>query len=623
VTGLSPDGRSNYDVPAHLQSFEQTPFGKPIMQAIQKAGFTAPTATQAQTWPICLQGRDVISIAKTGSGKTCGFLIPAFYLLQQSREQKPSAADGERAKAEAWRLRMESYSQCATTQVGSVAPKILVMAPTRELACQISDEAKKFGHGSGIKSVCLYGGTPKKEQIKQLHRTKPSIIIATPGRLNDLLDIKSADVSEVDFLVLDEADRMLDMGFAPQIRSVIKRLPRTRQTMFFSATWPKEVRKLASEFLTNPVQVNVGDSTKLNANKCVTQHVAVVETKQKKVELVRLLARLIKESPNPEEHRKIVIFTSKKHTCAKLAEQLWNSGKRCDCLHGDREQWERTEVMNKFKNGKLRVLVATDVAARGLDVKDVEVVVNFDFPVGKNGVADYVHRIGRTGRAGKTGEEVRIRGERNHASRADVHEETVLSDPRTHMHISPLPALHSCPPCAPAHPPDLLSALHSCSLRRVFHFLYSCRRARRSQTRRDHEGGRPVDPGGSGCNGFNIWRFQKGRRQGRQQGQRQRRQRTVRPQAQRWEEGAGASLGEHHLAIRGQNSSEERWQGGIGWAGAGATCVAHRKLNAAGAVVEAAAAAPSPASRCRGESSCMTGAGGQAGQMKYTTHPRR
>jgi ATP-dependent RNA helicase DDX5/DBP2 len=246
LTETSACASSAYSIPPPMFSFSDTPFCKPIRTALDDAGYTDPTATQAQAWPICLQGRDVISVAKTGSGKTCGFLLPAFHLLEKIR-----------------------YEVTEKSKQG--LPKILVLAPTRELACQIHGESVKFGRSVGIKSVCLFGGAPRRAQIGELRSKKPEVIIATPGRLMDLLELKCTSLSEVRFLVLDEADRMLDMGFEPQIRAVVSQLPPTakdavqataaerstgsgsddngthvRQTMFFTATWPEEVRGGAS-----------------------------------------------------------------------------------------------------------------------------------------------------------------------------------------------------------------------------------------------------------------------------------------------------------------------------------------------------------------------------------------
>lgn len=304
---------------------------------------------------------------------------------------------------------------------------MLVLAPTRELACQILEETQKFGRPVGIRSVCCYGGAPKYPQIAALERGV-ECVIATPGRINDLIETKKADLSSVRFVVLDEADRMLDMGFEPQIRSIMAQVPESskRQTLLFSATWPKEIQKLAFDFLTDPVQINVGEINQLNANKDITQNIIMCSEGDKTEKLKEILTELVdsagetkEETPKPKtpggkyakkpvdiggkKHAKIIVFVAKKYVAHELANELWDQGFACDSLHGDRQQWERTKVINAFKQGTLRMLIATDVAARGLDVKDVGVVVNYDMPVGVGGAEDYIHRIGRTGRAGAKG----------------------------------------------------------------------------------------------------------------------------------------------------------------------------------------------------------------------------
>jgi ATP-dependent RNA helicase DDX5/DBP2 len=396
-----------------FQSFQDAPFEKRIRVAFQRAGFDKPTAIQAQAWPLALQNRDLISIARTGSGKTLGFLLPVFH-------------------------RFLEQQKAAGIPQGYVKPNLLVLAPTRELSVQILEEANKFGRTLGIRCVCCYGGAPKFPQLSAFERGV-EVVIATPGRLNDLLDTapRKCDLSHIRYLVLDEADKMLDMGFEPQIRSILKHLSKDkpRQTMLFSATWPKEIQKLANEFLNEPVQINVGTVNVLEANKDITQTIFVVNESDKIDKLTEILSQLVQKHqeqkaasasapgdarsrsgpPGPPSvmpahgaklHDKVIVFVAKKVSCHRLAQQLWDDGFAVDSLHGDRPQWERTRVMNAFKSGQLRVLVATDVAARGLDVKDVGTVVNYDMPSGSNALEDYVHRIGRTGRAGRTGNAV-------------------------------------------------------------------------------------------------------------------------------------------------------------------------------------------------------------------------
>jgi ATP-dependent RNA helicase DDX5/DBP2 len=373
IKGREDDGLGTYKCPPPLLSFASTPFSPQIRAAFDRAGFPSPTPTQAQCWPIALAGRDIVTIAKTGSGKTCGFLLPAFHRLltiNQKRTRGP--------------------------------PGILVLAPTRELACQIEEECVKFGRTSNIRSACAYGGAPKSLQIRKI-QTGLECLIATPGRLNDLIEMRIVDLSQVLFLVLDEADRMLDMGFEPQIRSVVAKLPvETRQTMLFSATWPKEIQQLAYEFLRNPVEVKYGESNVLNANKAIKQNILMIKQGDKRDTLTKIMSEINPEG-KPETLPKTIIFTSTKSQCEQLANELWNGGYAVDALHGDRQQFQRTQVIGQFKRGQLKLLVATDVAARGLDVKDIACVINYDFPAGVNGAEDYVHRIGRTARGGDSG----------------------------------------------------------------------------------------------------------------------------------------------------------------------------------------------------------------------------
>jgi len=366
--------------------FSDAPFSTRIQNILTGAGFARPTAIQAQAWPLAVEGKDLISIAKTGSGKTCGFLLPVFH----DHEKNKSGRSG-----------------------GFVKPMLLVLAPTRELCVQISEEAQKFGRPLGIRSVCCYGGSSKYPQIQALQRGV-ECIIACPGRLNDLIEMRKCDLSGIKYLVLDEADRMLDMGFEPQIRSIVEKTnAATRQTLLFSATWPKEIQRLAHDFLKDPVQINVGEVNALVANKDIKQHIHMISEEEKIGKLETLLKEICDNSGGADEkarvanggkaHAKVIVFVAKKISCNDLANKLWDDGFAVDCLHGDRPQWERSKVMGAFKGGTLRMLIATDVAARGLDVKDVGVVVNYDMPAGVNGVEDYVHRIGRTGRAGAKG----------------------------------------------------------------------------------------------------------------------------------------------------------------------------------------------------------------------------
>ncbi|XP_062010162.1 DEAD-box ATP-dependent RNA helicase 46-like [Rosa rugosa] len=349
------------NVPPPFTSFEATGFPSEILREVQNAGFSAPTPIQAQSWPVALQSRDIVAIAKTGSGKTLGYLLPGFMHLKRARNN---------------------------SQMG---PTVLVLSPTRELATQIQDEAMKFGKSSRIAVVCLYGGAPKGPQLRDIDRGA-DVVVATPGRLNDILEMKRISLHQVSYLVLDEADRMLDMGFEPQIRKIVNEIPARRQTLMYTATWPKEVRKIASDLLVNSVQVNIGNVDELVANKSITQHVEVLASMEKHRRLEQILR-------SQEPGSKIIIFCSTKKMCDQLSRNLTRQFGAA-AIHGDKSQTERDHVLGQFRTGRTPVLVATDVAARGLDVKDIRVVINYDFPTG---VEDYVHRIGRTGRAGATG----------------------------------------------------------------------------------------------------------------------------------------------------------------------------------------------------------------------------
>ncbi|XP_068661408.1 DEAD-box ATP-dependent RNA helicase 46-like [Aristolochia californica] len=349
------------NVPAPFMTFEATGFPPEILRELQFAGFTSPTPIQAQTWPVALQSRDIVAIARTGSGKTLGYLIPAFVHLRRSRNNS------------------------------KIGPTVLILAPTRELATQIQDEAIKFGRSSRVSCACLYGGAPKGPQLRDIERGA-DIVVATPGRLNDILEMKKINFSQVSFLILDEADRMLDMGFEPQIRKIVNEIPPRRQTLMYTATWPKEVRKIAGDLLVNPVQVNIGSIDELAANKSITQYVEVVSPMEKQRRLEQILR-------SQERGSKIIIFCSTKRLCDQLARSIGRTFGAA-AIHGDKSQGERDWVLNQFRSGKAPILVATDVAARGLDIKDIRVVINYDFPTG---IEDYVHRIGRTGRAGATG----------------------------------------------------------------------------------------------------------------------------------------------------------------------------------------------------------------------------
>eukprot|EP00916_Digyalum_oweni_P012315 GHVL01020396.1.p1 GENE.GHVL01020396.1~~GHVL01020396.1.p1 ORF type:complete len:655 (+),score=135.45 GHVL01020396.1:286-1965(+) len=350
--------------PKPVPTFIHASFPDYLIDNLHHEGFKEPTSIQMQGWPVALCGRDMIGIADTGSGKTLAFLLPAIVHINAQEYLKPG--DG---------------------------PIALVLAPTRELACQIKAEADKFGHSSQIKNSCLYGGAAKGPQLRDL-QNGIEIAIATPGRLIDFLETKKTNLKRVTYLVLDEADRMLDMGFEPQIRKIVSQIRPTRQTLMWSATWPKDVQKLARDICKEePVHINIG-STELKACHNITQHVEVLDDYSKRNRLIQLVHEL------QNAKKKILIFVETKKGADDLTRYLRDNGITASSIHGDKKQEERDWVMTEFKSSKQSILVATDVASRGLDVKDIDNVINYDFP---HSMEDYVHRIGRTGRAGNIG----------------------------------------------------------------------------------------------------------------------------------------------------------------------------------------------------------------------------
>lgn len=351
-------------VPQPIQDFQAAGLPEKVLKEIQDAKFSEPTPIQAQGWPILSNGHDLIGIAKSGSGKTLAFLGPGFAQILRS------GADVHEG------------------------PMALVLAPTRELARQIQLEALRFGRSSGILCCSCTGGESKADQLEWLKRGC-HIIVATPGRLNEFCENKQVWLGQISYLTLDEADRMLDMGFEPQIRRIIEECPRERQTLLFSATWPKAVRQLAFDFLQGPVHVHIGEMNAAKANTDVTQHVVLLERLTDKD---RKLDEMLSQHLGEEELA--IVFVSTKRCVQDIARLLWHHSFGVAEIHGDKDQRERDLALRSFTNKEKRVMVATDVASRGLDIKGVKLVINYD---AANTPEDYVHRIGRTGRAGEKG----------------------------------------------------------------------------------------------------------------------------------------------------------------------------------------------------------------------------
>ncbi|CAH1434185.1 unnamed protein product [Lactuca virosa] len=350
---------SGFDVPRPIKTFAEAGFSIELMKAIAKQSYEKPTPIQCQSLPIVLSGRDIIGIAKTGSGKTAAFILPMIVHIMDQPEL---------AKEE--------------------GPIGVVCAPTRELAHQIYLEAKKFAKANGIRVSAVYGGMSKLEQYKEL-KSGCEIVVATPGRLIDMLKMKAVTMSRATYLVLDEADRMFDLGFEPQIRSIVGQIRPDRQTLLFSATMPRRIEKLAREILSDPVRVTVGEIGM--ANEDITQEVQVLPADTDKLQW------LLEKLPGLIDNGDVLVFASKKATVDEIESQLSGKGFKVAALHGDKDQASRMEILNKFKSGIYHVLVATDVAARGLDIKSIKSVVNFDIA---RDMDMHVHRIGRTGRAG-------------------------------------------------------------------------------------------------------------------------------------------------------------------------------------------------------------------------------
>lgn len=340
--------------------FESLGVGGKFLRALEEVGYTQPTPIQEQAIPHLLEGTDLLGIAQTGTGKTAAFALP---LLQRLSE--------ENIPAEPRR------------------PRALILAPTRELALQIHEELALYGRYANLSHTFVFGGVGQRPQVKALARGV-DVVVATPGRLLDLAGQGHLDLSEVSVLVLDEADRLLDMGFVRDVKRIVAQTPRTRQSLLFSATMPKEVARLAREILRDPVRVDV--SPKQITVKQIEQRVVMVNNADKK----RMLHRLLHD----EEVSRAIVFTRTKHGANKVARQLGSAGICAEAIHGNKSQGARQRALQSFKNGDAWVLVATDIAARGIDIDSVSHVFNYELP---HEPESYVHRIGRTGRAGATG----------------------------------------------------------------------------------------------------------------------------------------------------------------------------------------------------------------------------
>jgi ATP-dependent RNA helicase RhlE len=341
-------------------SFSQLGLSNELLKAVAEQGYETPTPIQRQAIPVILEGRDIMAGAQTGTGKTAGFTLPLLQLLSdRPTPQKPRPV------------------------------RLLILTPTRELAAQVYESVTAYGKHLPLIAEVLFGGVSLKPQIKALHRGA-DIIIATPGRLLDLAQQKYIDLSRVEYFVLDEADRMLDMGFIQDIRKILALLPKKRQNLMFSATFANEIKDLAQQLLRNPAQIEVTQIK--SAADSIAQLIYPIKQENKR----ELLSYLIGHG----NWKQVLVFVRTKHGADRLCKQFMLDGIRCAALHGNKSQNARTAALEDFKSGKISVLVATDIAARGLDIEQLPHVVNFDLP---SVPEDYVHRIGRTGRAGCEG----------------------------------------------------------------------------------------------------------------------------------------------------------------------------------------------------------------------------
>ncbi|WP_137718944.1 DEAD/DEAH box helicase [Methylobacillus flagellatus] len=348
---------------AEHSSFDSLGLAAPLLQALTESGYTKPTPVQAQAIPVVLAGHDLMAGAQTGTGKTAAFALP---VLQKLLPLASSSASPARHPIRA-----------------------LILTPTRELAIQVEESVKAYAKHTPLRSLVVFGGVDIRTQTPSLMKGV-EVLVATPGRLLDHVEQRTLQLGQVQILVLDEADRMLDMGFMPDLKRILALLPKKRQNLMFSATFSNDIKKLSEDFLTNPQLIEVARSNATAEN--VTQKVYMVAQAEKHL----LLSQLLQGA----DAKQVIVFTKTKLTASKLARQLQRDGISADAIHGDKSQKERIDALDAFKQGKVAVLVATDVAARGLDIDQLPMVINYEIP---SAPEDYVHRIGRTGRAGASG----------------------------------------------------------------------------------------------------------------------------------------------------------------------------------------------------------------------------
>jgi ATP-dependent RNA helicase RhlE len=369
-----------------MTTFADLGLSQPVLQALDMKGYNTPTPIQAQAIPAVLKGRDLLGIAQTGTGKTAAFMLPSIDRLREADKPIP-------------------FKSC----------RMLVLAPTRELAVQIADSAKDYGALAGLKAQCIVGGTSVGKDRNKLHRGT-DILVATPGRLLDLVDQKAFNLAGIEVLVLDEADQMLDLGFIHALRKIRELAPKDRQTLFFSATMPKAIKELVSGFCNNPVQVSVTPES--TTAERIDQYLFMVQQDEKLSLLQMILQR---RHQVPGEFERILIFTRTKHGADRVVKKLSQSGIEANAIHGNKSQPQRQRALDEFRKARVPILIATDVAARGIDIPGVSHVINYELP---NVPEQYVHRIGRTARAGRDGIAIAFCAEDERAYLKDIRKTT-------------------------------------------------------------------------------------------------------------------------------------------------------------------------------------------------------
>ncbi|MBC3881267.1 DEAD/DEAH box helicase [Undibacterium sp. LX40W] len=392
----TPEQENNpaFEAVADTLRFDSFGLAPEILRALNDQGYVHPTPIQAQAIPVVLQGRDVMGAAQTGTGKTAGFSLPIIQLLMAHANSSASPARHP--------------------------VRALILTPTRELADQVADNVKAYSRHTNLRATVVFGGVDMAPQTATL-RGGVEIVIATPGRLLDHVAQKSINLSQTQILIMDEADRMLDMGFLPDLQRIINLLPKKRQNLMFSATFSPEIKKLAASFLSNPVTIEVARSNATSEN--VTQVLYKVEEDEKR----DAVSFIIRE----RGLKQVIVFSNTKMGASRLAVHLVKQGVKASAIHGDKSQQERMAALEAFKRGEVEILVATDVAARGLDISEMPCVINFDLPYNAE---DYVHRIGRTGRAGAKGDAISLHTDKDERLLVDI--EKLIKQKIVRLHLA-------------------------------------------------------------------------------------------------------------------------------------------------------------------------------------------